>query len=258
MADVLEHADAHHLVVSAVTRQVAVIQQLQRHLVFQALGLDPLATELELLLAEGNAVHLHAKFSRGQARQPAPAAADIEQLLARLQPQLAAQVAQLGQLGRGQVLGAGLVVGARVHHLRVEPELVERIGQVVVVMDGLGVGGLVVAFANVVGIAVVVVAQRAAQGIGSGDHFTDRPLDVHTLLDVGATEDIETGMGDLSQQGRIANDERHLRIRPKVESLGLADADTQRQLQGQQLRGQVGVHAYLLVTGLKNYRPAYP
>jgi hypothetical protein len=98
MADVFEHADADHLVETAVARQVAVVEQLQGDLVFQAFGLDPLAPQLELFLAEGDAVDLDAELTRRQARQTTPAAADVEQALARLQAQLAAQVAQLGLL----------------------------------------------------------------------------------------------------------------------------------------------------------------
>ena len=42
MADVLEHADAHHLVETAVLRQVTVVHQLQLHAVLQPLGCRPL------------------------------------------------------------------------------------------------------------------------------------------------------------------------------------------------------------------------
>ena len=56
----------------------------------QALGLDPLLAQLELLLAQGDAEHLGAILSRGEARQPAPAATDVEQVVTCLQAQLAA------------------------------------------------------------------------------------------------------------------------------------------------------------------------
>jgi hypothetical protein len=95
VADVLEHADADHLVEAAILRQVAVIENLQVDLVGQALGLDPLPAEFQLLLAQGDAEHLGAILTGGKTRQPAPTAADIEQVVTGLQPQLAAQVIEL-------------------------------------------------------------------------------------------------------------------------------------------------------------------
>ncbi|MCY1427910.1 hypothetical protein D9M71_437780 [compost metagenome] len=121
------------------------------------------------------------------------------------------------------------------------------------VADGLGVGGLVMTGARVVG-AAGVGRERGGQGVAHGDHVADRPFDVHALFDIGTAERVEAGAGDLAQQRRIADDESYLRVRPQVEGLGRADADAQRQLQGQQLRGQVGFHAYLLVTWLDHYR----
>src|SRR5690606_38631249 len=55
LADVLEHADADHLVELAVPGQVAVVHQLQLHLPLQTLGSHAFATELDLLTAEGDA-----------------------------------------------------------------------------------------------------------------------------------------------------------------------------------------------------------
>ncbi|MNP40994.1 hypothetical protein D3C76_1346700 [compost metagenome] len=54
MADVLEHADTDHLVEAAILRDVAVVENLQLHLVLQTFVLDPLAAELELLFAQGD------------------------------------------------------------------------------------------------------------------------------------------------------------------------------------------------------------
>ncbi|MNG05849.1 hypothetical protein D3C84_890630 [compost metagenome] len=54
MADMLEHADTDHLVEAAILRNVAVVENLQLHLVLQTFVLDPLAAELELLFAQGD------------------------------------------------------------------------------------------------------------------------------------------------------------------------------------------------------------
>ena len=194
--DVLEHADADHLVEATIARQVAVVQQLEGDPVLQAFGLDPLPPERQLLLAQCDASDLDAELASGQARQAPPAATDIEQLLARLQSQLATQVAELGQLRSGEVFLAGLEIGAGIDHFRIQPELVEVVGQVVVVMDGFGVGDLVVAFANRRR-GAIGSAERFAEGIADTDDLADRSFDVETLLDVGLAQRIEAGMGDL-------------------------------------------------------------
>src|SRR5262247_2883746 len=72
---------------------------------------------------------------RGAARQRAPAAADVEQPLAGFQPQLAADHLQLVLLHLVDVVVPVGAVAAGVDHLAVEPERVERIGDVVVVGD---------------------------------------------------------------------------------------------------------------------------
>ena len=68
-----------------------------------------------------------------------PPAADVEQGLAGLEPQLAAHQVQLVRLGLLQLAVGVPVVGARVDHERVEEQGVELVGLVVVVRDGLGV-----------------------------------------------------------------------------------------------------------------------
>ncbi|MNN36494.1 hypothetical protein D3C81_1503930 [compost metagenome] len=125
VADVLEHADADHLVEAPVRRQVAVVLQLQLHAILQALGRHPLARQLELLAAEGDAVDLGTELTGGKARQPTPAATDVQQPLTGLQTQLAAQVTQFGLLGSIQVFRAGLEVGAGIDHVTVQPQPVE-------------------------------------------------------------------------------------------------------------------------------------
>lgn len=96
----------------------------------------------------------------------------------------------------GEVFLAGLEIGAGIDHFRIQPELVEVVGQVVVVMDGFGVGDLVVAFANRRR-AAIGFAERFAEGIADTDDLADRSFDVETLLDVGLAQRIEAGMGDL-------------------------------------------------------------
>ena len=143
VADVLEHADADHLVEALVLRQVAVIHQLQLYLILQPLGRHALAGQRQLLAAEGDAEHPGAELAGGEAGQSAPTAADIQQAVAGLEPQLAADQAQLGLLRLVDSLFAGLEIGTGIDHVAVQPELVEVVGQVIVVGDGLGIGRLV-------------------------------------------------------------------------------------------------------------------
>ena len=72
--------------------------------------------------------------------QPAPAAADVEEALARLEPQLAADVVELLRLRDVERVVLAAEVRARVHHALVEPQPVERVADVVVVRDVRAVG----------------------------------------------------------------------------------------------------------------------
>jgi hypothetical protein len=67
--------------------------------------------------------------------EPAPAAADVEQTFARMQAELAADVVQLLELRRVDGVGVGVEIRARIHHPLVEPDPVERVGDVVVMRD---------------------------------------------------------------------------------------------------------------------------
>jgi hypothetical protein len=76
------------------------------------------------------------------ADQRAPAAADVEQRLVGLEPQLAARDIELVALrGREIVVPVG-EVAARVDHLGIEKQRVEGVGEVVVILDVVLVAGL--------------------------------------------------------------------------------------------------------------------
>ncbi len=132
-ADMLEHADRCDLVVLAVER--VVVAQLELDLVLQAEPLNLRLGEIELLLRQRHAVRLHAVVLRSVADQRAPAAANVEEALALREPQLAADHLQLVALRLREVIAPLDEVSAGVNHLRIEEERVERIGEVVVVLD---------------------------------------------------------------------------------------------------------------------------
>jgi len=75
--------------------------------------------------------------ARRPADQRTPTAADVEQTLAALQAQLAADVIELVALRLVQHVLVGLEIGAGVHPLRVQPQRVEGVGHVVMEGDGL-------------------------------------------------------------------------------------------------------------------------
>lgn len=173
MPNVLEHADTDHLVEARILRQVAVVEQLQVDLVLQTLGLHPFAGQRQLLLAECDAKNLHAVFASRKTRQPAPAAADVQQVLAALEPQLAAQVVEFILLRLLQRFIAGLEVRAGIDHLPVEPELVEVVGNIVVIGNRRRVSVLVMLDPDRIASAVIIVHQRVGQFIADPDHFAD-------------------------------------------------------------------------------------
>ena len=84
----------------------------------------------------------HAVIPRGVTDERAPAAADVEKALARLQPQLAADHVELVVLRSREVIVRLAEIGAGVDHLGIEKELVERVREVVVVVNVLAVSRL--------------------------------------------------------------------------------------------------------------------
>ena len=138
-ADMLEHAHRGDLVERLVVRKAAVVEQVHPYPPGQAALLDDLVDVGVLVAAEGDAARLHAVVLGRVQQEAAPAGADVEEALAFLQHQLAADVLQLGFLRRGQVHAGVAVIGAGIDPLRVEPEGVEVVGDVVVELDLLGV-----------------------------------------------------------------------------------------------------------------------
>lgn len=184
VANMLEHADADHLVEATILGQVTVVEDLQVDLVSQALLLDPLAAQLQLLLAQCDAKHLGAILTGGEARQPAPATTDIQQVIPSLQAQLAAQVVELVLLGLGQGVVRLLEVGTGIDHVRVEPQLVELVGQIVVIGNGFGIGGLIMGRACRHSL-IFILEQGIAEFVANPDDFADITFQLQLALDEG-------------------------------------------------------------------------
>ena len=133
------HAHGDDLVISLRFVHLAIITYVDVTAIFQSCLLDPLASQFGLLGTEGDAVCLHAIVLSGIDDQRAPTAADIQQTLPRLQAQLAAKVLELLFLGRLQVVIRCSKVGAGVDHTFIQPERIEFVGAVVVMVGGLAI-----------------------------------------------------------------------------------------------------------------------
>ena len=116
---------------------IAVVPQLDAAPVLQARRGDSLPRKLELVLGEGDPGRIDAVVLRRVDRQPAPAATDVEKPVAGSQAQLAADVVELLRLSGIDVLGAGTEVRARVDHPGIQPQLVERVGHIIMAMNRL-------------------------------------------------------------------------------------------------------------------------
>ena len=132
--DVLVHADARDLVEWRLV-DLAVVEHAHLGAVGQAGCLDPPARELRLRLRERHAERAHAVAGRGVQDERAPATADVEQALTRLQAQLAADQLELALLRALERVAGVREVGAGVDEARPEQQLVEAVRDVVVMAD---------------------------------------------------------------------------------------------------------------------------
>src|SRR5689334_5236367 len=135
----LVHADRDDLVESLALRHVAVILTTDLGLLAQSLFGDAPARLFDLSLAQRNADRLDAVMFGGPAHKPAPAAADVEQSVARFQSQFPAEMIELLFLRRVEIFRAGFEIRAGIDHMAVEPEPVELVRDIVVVTH---IGGI--------------------------------------------------------------------------------------------------------------------
>src|SRR5690349_21506895 len=123
----LHHPDARDLVEARLGRELPVVAELDVAAIAESGSRDPLARRLGLRVAERNTEGEDTIATRGVHDEAAPAAAYVEEPLAGREPQLAADEIELRLLRLVQIVGVARKVGARVDHLRVEPERVEGI-----------------------------------------------------------------------------------------------------------------------------------
>ena len=233
----LEHADRTHLVEAALARNVAIILQADLDPVLQAGGPDALAREFVLVGRQRHADHAGAVVARRVDRERAPAAADVEQVIAGREHQLAADVVELVRLRRRQVFGAVAEVRARVHHLGIEPQAVELVGHVVVVFDRRAVGLARVPREplreRAPAARLIAVARYR---LGDRDHRADRAVDVDLAFDEALAEPGQRRVEQVARGARAVEAQRDLGSGPELDAPAAPQLHAQRQ---RLARGQV-------------------
>src|ERR1700691_4391460 len=113
-----EHLDLGNLVVAFVNVDRSIVAQFELDEIAEPHSLDLGGGEIELRLRKRHAMALGAVDVGRMTNQAAPAAADVEQSIARLQTKLAADLIELSCLSILERILRGLEIRARVNHLR--------------------------------------------------------------------------------------------------------------------------------------------
>ena len=230
--DRLDHLDRADGVVRAIL-DVAIVLQTQVGLRHALPGVG------QLLGRQGHPGHRGTEFGDGLLGQGAPAAANLQHTVAGLDTGQLQGAAHLGVLGRDHVLFGRLEPGRRVVHGRVQPELVERVAQVVVGMDVLAAVGARV--------AVELVAHPVGQATepGAVDHvFEVAPVGQEQAQQVGevagapVTREVALGKADVTRFERRAAGVPVVQVQGGVNALAIAEA---LQAAVGQLQGQAAV-----------------
>ncbi len=250
LAHVLEHADAGNAVELA--GGVAVVLEADLDAVRQPGSFYALRGEVELVLRKRDAHAARAELLRGAQHQRAPAAADIEERLPRLEPDPGQDVVDLLQLRGSKVFIALLEVRARVDHVRVEPELVEVVRDVVVILDRrlvflLGMGEVL----GHAGEGAAGTARgRGGEAVSNVDDVCQAAFEVDLLLDIRLAEVVQARYEQQRQGGGLAYRQGDVGLLEMAERVLVAIPEPE-------LHRQVGVLAHvgdpaieLLVQGL--------
>ena len=134
-ADMFEHADGGDLVETILALDQRVVAKLDGDAILEAEAFHFFLGVGDLLLRQRHAKRFDAIVLCRVTRQRAPAAAHIENGIARFQAKFAADHVELLQLHTIEIVAPVMEVGAGVDHLLVEPELIERVGDIVVIGD---------------------------------------------------------------------------------------------------------------------------
>ena len=131
--DVLEHADRHDPVETIARR--AIIFQAEFHARTQSPLVRAALRDLELLRRQRQPGDRGACDVCKIKRDPAPPAADVQNLGARLKQQLGSDVPFLGELRILQALSRILEIGAGILPVGIEKQLINAIVDIVMILD---------------------------------------------------------------------------------------------------------------------------
>jgi hypothetical protein len=228
---VLEHPDARDLVVRFGFIDVAIVREAHLASLLQSAPAYLGACVLVLVTAHRHAECAHAVMLGRVHHQRTPAASDVEEALARMQHQLAADVVQLLALRLVQRIGIVTEIRAGIHHALVQPEAVEVVGHVVVVADRTPVGGTRVAMSRE-GVQQAARAPAAgrrgyAQALGKSYDAAGFSADIDILLDVAAGERAEVRMREREEPAGPAH--RHFGIHGRARCMTLAGPELHAQ-----------------------------
>ena len=217
-ADVLEHADRNDAIVAP--RLLAIIPQVEADAVREPGGGGALGRELVLLDGKGKAGDLDIAFLGEIEREPAPAAADIEDALSGLEQQLGGEMALLVELRRLEIVVGPAEIGAGILPVLVEEELVEPLREVIVMGDVLARAMHRIVLLQPAqelaepGIEGAQRVDRRALHVPRGevDEIVDRPavLDRQRAVHIGLADMEPRVEEELAAEGAVVQPDRHL------------------------------------------------
>ncbi|MOA33233.1 hypothetical protein D3C78_1545140 [compost metagenome] len=93
--------------------------------------------------------------------------------------------------------------------------------------NGFGVGVLVMG--NTLWRRVVIVTQQGlAEYVAHANNLADITLELQLAFNEGLTQLVKAWVGELADQLRLLDQDRHLRARPKIELVAVPQLQTQR------------------------------
>ena len=208
-ADMLEHPDRHDPVESSFER--AIIDQFEPHPVRDAGRLGARPGHPELFLGQGDAEHVDVGDPVQIERHPAPAAADVEHPLPRLQMEFRGDMRLLVGLRLIEAVRRIGEIGAAILAVDVEEEVVESIVQIIMMGDVAPRGACAVETLKPPLEPILDEAgQRTAQGDPPLFPFAVGADEVDQVANVALLKDdppVHIGFGGMEM--RIARNEAH-------------------------------------------------
>src|SRR5262245_15481876 len=201
--DMFEHAHACDLVEKLTFGNVAIVLQTDFDTIGKSELADALAGELELAVAQSHTKRFGAIMLSRPNDEPAPATADVEKTLTRLQHELAADVIELLLLSEIQRIVRMLEVSTGVDAFAIEPKPVEIIADVIVLLDvaAVGVAAVPPPFPDVRAQAIDFVL-LGHQRLSKAQDIAHLAFEIDVAFDVAPGKSTETGMRKLRQRLR--------------------------------------------------------